>query len=811
MYINAKSISLPFFSLIISIIICSPASIFAEEGVLEEIIVTAQFRKQNLQDTPLAITAMPDEMLNARNQTSILQVSDQAPNVEFREAPSGFGPSLNVFIRGIGQPDWNYAMEPGVGMYVDDIYLSTLHGGVLDLLDLERVEILRGPQGTLMGRNNIGGAVRLISRKPSGDGPGYVELSYGKYDLINARGAVEFTLIPGRLVGRISGVTRHQDGYQDRLDYACTHPGATLDADGPFGPLPTGPFPSMLSGSSTSCKLGTAGGRSYTGGRATFVYTPNDRLEITVIGDVMDDNSEVPASTLVAARPIASVPGYGPQFVSPNPFVSYSTFADTGYATPGFLSPTPFLPILNPNGPLVIPPVNKIFHWGIAGIIDYRINENLSLKSITAYREFETLFADDPDGSPLPAQTILNNTFHDGIQQELRLNGSGFGKMLDYTLGFFYFEQTNRQASRTDIPWSPSLGRMLDLIIGDVTYADTWAVFGHGVYHINDRLNLTAGIRYTEENKDYLYRRRDPGNNAPNIVYMGIDGITGRFNGDNVDYRASIDYRWSDQVMTYATYSTGFRGGGVNPRPFFPAQVVPFKKETLENFEGGVKSDLLDNRLRLNGAGFYSFHNDLQIAPPSFTCPDLTGVQPCFAPRNLADAEGWGAEMEAAFTPIADLSFDASLSWIDSKLTRLGLDPNGGINRSDPSVTDPVTGKLLINADQHGIAILPAWTFSIGGQYTVSLGEYGTFTPRFDVYYQDALRISKIFKSYTTLNLSLGWRSMDEKWEAMFAVANATDEEYFLNGFDLLVAAGFANAQPAAPREWSIKLRRNFN
>ena len=805
----AKSPINPVFGLITTILLLGTMPAHAREDVLEEIIVTAQFREQNLQDTPLAITAIPDELLQARNQISVEQVSDQAPNVQFEEAPAGFGPSLNVFIRGIGQSDWSYGLEPGVGMYIDDIYLSTLHGGVLDLLDLDRVEILRGPQGTLEGRNSIGGAVRLVSRKPSGDGPGYIELDYGKYDLINARGALEFSLIPGRLVGRIAAVTRRQDGYQERLDYACTHPGATLDPDGPFGPLPSAPFPSLLSGASGNCKLGTAGGRSYSGGRATFVFTPNDRLELTVIGDIMDDNSEVPASTLVAARPIASVPGYGPQFVPTDPFITYSTFADTGYATPGILSPTPFLPILNPYGPLNIPPVNRIFHWGIAGIIDYRINDKLSLKSITAYREFETLFADDGDGSPLPAQTILNNTFHKGIQQELRLNGNGFGNKLDYTLGFFYFEQTNRQNSRTDIPWSPPVGRLLDLIIADVADSNTWAVFGHGVFHVNDRLNLTAGIRYTEENKDYMYRRRDPGNNASNLVYMSVDGITGRFNGNNVDYRASIDYRWSDQLMTYVTYSTGFKGGGVNPRPFSLSQVIPFDKETLENIEGAVKSDLLDKRLRLNITGFYSFYNDLQIPP--FSCPDLTPVQPCFAYRNLADAENWGTELEATFTPTATLSFDASLSWIDSKITRLGMDPNGGINRSDPAVVNPVTGELLINVDKHGVPLLPVWTFSIGGQFMVSLGDYGTLTPRFDFYYQDDRKFAEFLKSYTTLNLSLDWRSMDKNWEAMLAVTNATDEEYFLNAFNILDTAGFANAHPAAPLEWLIKIRRNFN
>src|SRR5690606_7155618 len=149
---------------------------------LQEIVVTAQFREERLQDTPLAITAVSEEMLRERSQTSIWEVTHQAPNVQLRPAPAAFGPGLNAFIRGIGQDDFNFAFEPGVGMYVDDVYYSTLHGAVLDMLDLERVEVLRGPQGTLQGRNSIGGAIRLLTRKPTGDGPGYREVGVGRFN-----------------------------------------------------------------------------------------------------------------------------------------------------------------------------------------------------------------------------------------------------------------------------------------------------------------------------------------------------------------------------------------------------------------------------------------------------------------------------------------------------------------------------------------------------------------------------------------------------------------------------------------------------
>jgi iron complex outermembrane receptor protein len=168
-------------------------------GVLEEVLVTAQFRSERLQDTPIAITAITADMLQQRSQTSVQEVAAQAPNVTLTRASAAFGPSVSASIRGIGQYDFNPALEPGVGMYVDDVYYSSLTGTIFDLLDLERVEILRGPQGTLAGRNSIGGAVKLFSKRPTGDGSGFIEASYGAYNRVDVRGSADFALIPEKV------------------------------------------------------------------------------------------------------------------------------------------------------------------------------------------------------------------------------------------------------------------------------------------------------------------------------------------------------------------------------------------------------------------------------------------------------------------------------------------------------------------------------------------------------------------------------------------------------------------------------------
>ncbi|MFD2780742.1 TonB-dependent receptor plug domain-containing protein [Novosphingobium pokkalii] len=189
--------------------------------------MTAQFRNQRLQDTPLSITAVDAGLLAARNQTDISQIAAQTPNVQLTQMGGAYGSSMAAYIRGIGQADFNPAYRPGVGIYVDDVYYATLTGSVMDLLDLDRVEVLRGPQGTLTGRNSIGGAIKMFSVKPQPGDSGQIEAVYGARNRVDLRGSLNFQLADG-LYARVSGVYKRQDGYVDIVDYGCAHPGNSL-------------------------------------------------------------------------------------------------------------------------------------------------------------------------------------------------------------------------------------------------------------------------------------------------------------------------------------------------------------------------------------------------------------------------------------------------------------------------------------------------------------------------------------------------------------------------------------------------------
>jgi iron complex outermembrane receptor protein len=219
---------------------------------LEEIVVTSQFREQAAQDTPLAITAISGDTLEARSQLTVTDIAAQAPNVTLTQGGAFGGNSLTAYIRGVGQIDFIPAVEPGVGIYVDDVYYASITGAVLELLDLERVEVLRGPQGTLAGKNSIGGAIKLYSKKPSDDLDAFIEAGYGEYDAVRVRGATNFTLVEDSLWGRISGTSFSRDGYIKNLDYGCTHPGQGFPAS------------TQRAG---DCVTGTEGGIDYTAAR----------------------------------------------------------------------------------------------------------------------------------------------------------------------------------------------------------------------------------------------------------------------------------------------------------------------------------------------------------------------------------------------------------------------------------------------------------------------------------------------------------------------------------------------------------------
>ena len=740
-----------------------------------EVVVTAQFRSQNVQQTPIAITAVNAQMLEQRGQTSVEQVANQAPNVTLKPQGAAFGPALGASIRGVGQYDFNPALEPGVGLYVDDVYYPTLTGSILDLLDLDRIEILRGPQGTLAGQNSIGGAVKLYSKKPDGDGGGYLEASYGSLNHIEARGSVDFALVPDQLFMRIAAVTNHYDGYVNRLDYACANPGSAL--------------PNETAGS--NCVLGQEGGKSYSALRTAVRWIVNDKIEVNLIGDYTYDNSESPATTLIHTAPLSpggaaltSVNGvtYGSQFIPTNPYVSYASFS---------MPQSPLPPPFN-SGPLTAADASLYKGWGVSGTVDWKLADGLSLKSISAFRGYVSDWTEDNDVSPLPLGLGIEHLSHRQFTQELRLNGGFLNDVFQYTVGGFYLWENSTYATHQDL-WYPGIA--LDFLGNDPIIAHDKAVFAQGTWHITDKLNLTGGIRYTDQDKSYLFSR-DNRDGTPNAVLGALDGDVGKYSGSHVDYRADLDYQWTPDFMTYAEYSTGFKGGGINPRPFNVQQVLPFGPETLTAYEVGFKSQWLDRRVRLNVSAFYNKYNAIQIA--LLSCPAVS-PGPCALPVNGGNANVKGAEAETEIHPFGGLQLDGSISYLKFDYIASSLNPDTGIL---PGMVTPYT---------------PKWKWSFGAQYAFDLGGKGTLTPRVDGSYQSSLYSNAVngplnrINPYALWNANITYKAPTGGWSTQLAVTNFTNKLYYVTTFDLTGAGGGSvDGQPGMPREWLVTVKKTF-
>jgi iron complex outermembrane receptor protein len=823
----------------------------------QPIVVTATLRSTQLQDTPIAITAVNGAMLEQRGQSDIAQVAAQAPNVQLTSQPATGGVGLIAFIRGVGQTDFDYALEPGVGIYIDDVYIPTLSSSLLNLMDVERVEILRGPQGTLAGKNSIGGAIKLYSQKPQGSDSGYVQAGYGSYNELNFKGMADFALTDN-LFARVSGMSVSHDGWVDIVDYGLSHPNSNVPSNNARGAY------------SITNKEGSENTQAV---RLALRWQPTDRVEVNVSGDYTSTHNSPNPDVLIAAGAISgSAASFDPTSSDPatnvnggawlqgldgNPvpvdchFVPYGQYGcDTGRTLPSGVDPrymtyANFLDGMTPTSQAPYKPYATLQNsdytgWGLMGNVKVDLNDHLTAIWISSYRKYEMRFSQDQDATPVPVAQLDNTLNHWAWSQELRLNGDLGDGLFEYTLGGFYFKQDGTYTARVDLNYAG-----IDFLHGpDTTPSTSKALFFNGTLHPTDRWSISGGVRRSWDKKVYTYFRRNPdltvpfGNwtpadlpflpiceafqglpvsvpgaptsigNTPNCLLTGLYNVSGEFKGSRWDWRAETDYRWSDQLMTYASIATGYMGGGVNPRPFFgpsagecdapgyvaPApcdQIKPFNPETLTTYELGFKADLLDRRLRLNGAFFYNKFNDIILTLSA--CPSV----PCLQPRNVGKADVKGFELEMTAHPTDGLELDGSLSYIHFKYDAASVAPAG------------LTGNEIT-------PFTPQWTYSFGIQYDYNLSNDSTIGARFDGQYQSKLYSEVFNSSWGEIpgrflgNGRIYYKSPSDKWELSLEVKNIFNKYYFVTKEDVTTSLGEVLGQPGMPRTWLLSVRRNF-
>ena len=794
---------------------------------LEEIIVTARFRSENLQQTPVAITAVTGEDLAAMSFTNMSELGRAVPNAFFRQATGPYARSNQVFIRGVGQADFQFTQEPRTATYVDDVYFAAVYGSIFDLLDVQQVEVLRGPQGTLFGRNAMGGAIRLVSKTPEGGGTGNIEATFGDFDRTEVRGSFDQTLIDDKLFLRVSGAAKRRDGYQDQLDFTCDMikrgtpelagigdgvVGWNPDPDGPFGPAQGSPiygavgsaednafsFPSRRPGGgdlAKSCVTNKLGGENVQAIRAMLRWVASDKVEATLTAHYSDDESVVQANWLYgignAAGVQNTVPGttagipayivnynnavigahwgiaYDSRFVPTDPFVTYVTYTDLIKGQ-------------------VYPPVSTARSQGWSAVVNWELADNLSMRFILAEHDVAGEYSDDSDVSPVALSSVWGPVESDERSFETRLSGRAFNDRFEWTVGAFYWDatQTNGGVVSLDAYQVP----LLIWDNNDINDANNTGYYFHSITSLTDKLSLTAGYRVSKDDKVFQFNH---------FFSATVNG-----GGDSNDWKLGVDYRLNDSMMVYVQAATGYTASTFNGRPFTPEQLIAQPPEDLLAYEAGFKTDF--KNLRFNATIFHSDYKS-RVAGVANAIDAATGLPSTVAVTGPAVIDGIELELNAVVGQFWNVNFGTG--WLDysSDAIEAGL--------ANPGT--PCGFDVCLPAQNGGAPpAQPRSNLSTGVSYTAMLRNGGSITPRLDIFWTDevaSLQPGSTIDAYALTNLRVTYQTPSRDWSLSLGVTNLTDEFYMLNNFDLRAFdIGTASGQPGRPREWAVTFRHDF-
>ncbi len=800
---------------------------------LEEITVTARKVEENLQDVPVAVSAFTGDTLERRQITGTDDIGKITPNLQFTaNAPlAGNNNSSVIFIRGVGQISPRANTDPGVGLYIDDVYMGQSVGGTMEMRDIAGVQVLRGPQGTLFGRNTIGGAVLINTTQPGEEFGGTIKAGVGEDSLFEFFGAVDIPF-SDTVKSRFTLGSKKQDGYVKRLNDG-TDLGDTNNwtATAKFLFEPTNDLAVRLA----------------------FDYTEADENGSPMVFAGVNANSDInnllppndgwiAANASVAAgctsawvisaggppgRPLETAPGS--TITLPNGGVTPNGGPPLGYVDATVDDPTCANDFQN-AGPYANNGTKKLEssleNWGVSMHVEYDLNEAMTLKSVTSYRDLSWTGVRDADNTPL---LILETDFEssgDQFSQELQLTYQGEG--LTGVFGLFYYEEEIEDILTlgvSDRPSGFSCGVGTDRCHLDsdnnITENESWAIFTQWTKDFTTRLSGTFGIRYTEETKGSLPEQfdwidsvngdPDTVNRTPTADQLAANGVGyGDFYLEpklyEADFQATtisanVSYDLSDTSMVYLSYSEGFKGGGWNSTFNFPisredlAEGQQFDQEEVKTVELGFKSDITDN-LRINGAIFSSDYTDLQFTYRVFIAPWFF---------NAGEASIDGAELELTWLPSENWIIEAGIGYLDATIDK----------QADISVgTQVISGGV---EEGNKLPFAPELQGNLGIGYTVVIGDF-TVMPRVDVTYSDEVyfdasntEVIAQLDSYTTVDLSLAVETSDSRWRVVLGVNNLTDEEYRVSGNSSYTSgSGYAEVAYARPRMAFANLTYEF-
>ena len=814
----------------------------AENLVLEEVVVTARKRAESLQEVPVAVTAFSTETMESLGIKNMHDIDGLVPGLNLG-AGNGVKGDGNAYIRGVGQRETRVTLDSGVGIYLDEVYIARASGALLDAVETESIQVLRGPQGTLFGKNTTGGAILYTSIKPSAEFSGTAKGTYGNLERKDASLAIDIPLIEDTLLSRLSLATVNRDGYiENNLD-----------------------------------------GTQYTDEDRNIIvgqlrWLPTDSL-------LVDLNLN---HTKVDQKPI------GQKCIWLGDELTAAGFPNPGTLEGIYnaLSPISVEEYCNRSGEDL--PIDefqseqnsrsKIFYQGVykvetsmaAATLSWEVNDRLQFKSITAYRNTEQTADEDLDGmaAVIIGRLSPENNDTDQYTQEFQFIGDALDDRLRYTLGLYgFYEETNDDWLQDFAGYIETTTATNSILLArsNLTERETenvaYAGFGQFDYNLSDNFIMTAGVRYTWEERKTKYRESKiylpsigqgdylgeldtiyaanvlhpfskPGGTSVTTWQYGFDpdgpggepfevGAFGELKDDRNDEdwspMASIKYIATDSVldalhmddaMTYLTYSSGFRSGGVavGNGDFDSDGIIDlenFKPEFVDMLEWGFKIDAFDRRLRTNVAIFYQQYKDIQLTT---TRPDPTFGIPLPSIENAGKAEMKGVEIEYTFLPTDNLRFMGSIAYLDAEFKEYLSeipDHNGG-------------GQIIIDRSDEPMPRAPKWTTYIAVDYNINTGAMGTITPTFLVRYIDEIYGGFDRPSFyvsdevsipagTFYETRLIWSLPDERTTITAWVKNLTDiDDHEQGGVPTVGVARTTTQGYALPRTYGIDLTYRF-
>lgn len=721
-----------------------------EEIALETIVVTAERRESTLQDTPIAISAIGGDQLRNSAIFDTETIAASIPGLIVQRDVVG-----KAVIRGIGNENFTVGGDPGVAIYSDGSYVARSNAAIFDFFDVERVEVLRGPQATLYGRNAIGGVINLVSKAPTEEFEGYVNATYGNFDAIRLEGAVSGAVADNVRV-RLAGLYSKRDGFTENIQPGVESRGLDELDDKDLFAI-----------------------------RGRIDVDLSDNLTLELIGDIYRDDSNPPPFFYPEGSPFV-----GPDSVLPSDIRTVSQGLET--EVPGITD---------------IPGVEdpELEQSSITGRLTWE-TDAATIVATSSYRDTGFEWVNDGDGFSDFLVVYFQRDASESFTQDIQITSNNDGPF-QWIVGGTYF--TEDSDGLYAIPLGPAFGATT-IVYQGTNETDAYGVFVEGKYTFGD-LAFTAGIRYSDETKDATlnFGQSAPFGAAVPFDQIGtvpggllIPTVPPRFENDAITPRFVLDYNLNETTLLYASATRGFKSGGFSLLDF---PINSFEPEFVWAFEVGSKSRLFDNRLELNTAAFYYDYTDQQLSQVTNLATQTT---------NAGSSTIWGFEMEFRALVTANFQIDGNFAYLDTEFdlfcTLDSRDTSRPIDTQNCPNTPNLAGNRLPRSPDITANLAASYFHDFGnGTEGVLRAEWQyTGDQFFSVFNRDNIAQD----GYSVLNVSGGVTFDEGRWGIRAWARNLTNTDYFTNLFESGVITGFALPQGfvAPPRTYGLTVSTNF-